>query len=65
MDDASAKREHAAQVEVLQRRLAEVEAEIIEHRRAASAFRKEVSTSEAALRKSEATARALLDDAFQ
>jgi len=63
MDDARSRKELIAQLEACERRVRELESLAIDHQQAEAVFRKEARVSEAALRESRDTARALLESA--
>jgi PAS domain S-box-containing protein len=63
MDEEQSRQPLAEEVRDLRRRVRELESLAIDHERAQQALQKEARVSEAALRKSEATARALLESA--
>ena len=65
MDDARSSESLAAEIVRLRRRLTEVEASAAGHLRAEQQFADDARVSEAALRKSEATARAVLESASE
>ena len=62
-DDRKSKEELLAELGALRRKVAELESSTIDHQRVERTFQKEARASEVALKKSEATAQALLESA--